>query len=223
MQRSSYLFTSESVSEGHPDKVADRISDTVLDAYLTAYPESRVGCETFVTTQRVVIGGEVRGPESVTKDYLEELDRAAIKDIGYEQEGFHWKTAEVDVSFSATIGPVYLRIDRLGLVFLLDTGKPPEEANLRVVDLHFESKFPQGIAVNVETSLVAGGGAIVHDPDQGTYFGILDLAFKGGLTIQAICLVATKQDGVNDANEGAVGTDPEGKSQNRDDSKARRF
>ena len=88
-----YLFTSESVSEGHPDKVADRISDTVLDAFLTADPHSRVGCETLVTTNHVVLAGEVRGPASVTPDLLIELTRAAIKDIGYDQAGFTYKEA----------------------------------------------------------------------------------------------------------------------------------
>ena len=90
MRRSSYLFTSESVSEGHPDKVCDRISDEVVDAYLAAEPEARVACETLATTNRVVIAGEVRGPESITKDRVIQLARDAIKDIGYEQEGFHW-------------------------------------------------------------------------------------------------------------------------------------
>jgi S-adenosylmethionine synthetase len=86
-----YLFTSESVSEGHPDKVADRISDTVLDAFLTADPYSRVACETLVTTNRVVLAGEVRGPASVTPEYLMHLARLAIHEIGYEQDGFHWE------------------------------------------------------------------------------------------------------------------------------------
>jgi S-adenosylmethionine synthetase len=92
-----YIFTSESVSEGHPDKVCDRISDTVLDLYLSADPQSRVACETLVTTDTVVLAGEVRGPESITKEKIEEAARAAIKDIGYEQEGFHWKTVKVQV------------------------------------------------------------------------------------------------------------------------------
>ncbi len=93
MARSSYVFTSESVSEGHPDKVADRISDTVVDAFLGADGEARVACETMVTTQRIILAGEVRGPEGVV-DGLEDKVRAAVKDIGYEQEGFHWKTAD---------------------------------------------------------------------------------------------------------------------------------
>ena len=95
--RSNYLFTSESVSEGHPDKVCDRISDAVVDAYLTADPVSRVAVETMTTTNRIVISGEVRGPDSITSETIETLARDAVRDIGYEQAGFHWNTAEVGV------------------------------------------------------------------------------------------------------------------------------
>src|SRR5689334_24544768 len=91
-----FLFTSESVSEGHPDKVADRISDTVLDAFLAADPLSRVACETLVTTNKVVLAGEVRGPESVTPELLTERARDAIREIGYDQAGFSWKHADID-------------------------------------------------------------------------------------------------------------------------------
>jgi S-adenosylmethionine synthetase len=93
--KGEYLFTSESVSEGHPDKVADRISDTVLDAYLAADPYARVACETLVTTNRIVLAGETRGPASVTEDHLIHLAREAVRDIGYDQEGFSWRNAEV--------------------------------------------------------------------------------------------------------------------------------
>ncbi|MGH7082261.1 MAG: S-adenosylmethionine synthetase N-terminal domain-containing protein, partial [Acetobacteraceae bacterium] len=86
--KGEYLFTSESVSEGHPDKVADRISDTVLDAFLTADPGARVACETLVTTNRIVLAGETRGPASVTHEHLEHLARQAVQDIGYDQGGF---------------------------------------------------------------------------------------------------------------------------------------
>src|SRR5262249_58399796 len=89
-----YLFTSESVSEGHPDKVADRLSDTVLDAFLAADPYSRVACETLVTTNRVVFAGETRGPAVVTPDLLTHLARIAIHDIGYAHKGFSWDKAE---------------------------------------------------------------------------------------------------------------------------------
>jgi len=90
MAKQDYIFTSESVSEGHPDKVCDIISDSILDLYLSKFPESRVACETLVTTNTVVIAGEVRGPE-IKSDEIEKLIRNRVKDIGYEQEGFHWK------------------------------------------------------------------------------------------------------------------------------------
>ena len=98
MVRGDYLFTSESVSEGHPDKVSDRVSDEVVNAFLAADPLSRVGCETLCTTNRIVLAGEVRGPESlvdangqVNAELLEKLARNAVREIGYEQDGFHWK------------------------------------------------------------------------------------------------------------------------------------
>ena len=93
--RSDYHFTSESVSEGHPDKVCDRISDAVLDAFLAEDPEARVACETFATTDRVVVGGEVRGPASVG-GRIDEIVRECVRDIGYEQPGFHWETLSID-------------------------------------------------------------------------------------------------------------------------------
>ena len=99
MSRQNYTFTSESVSEGHPDKVCDRISDAVLDAFLAEEPEARVACETFATTDRVVIGGEVGlSDQDKLHDYMgriDEIARACIKDIGYEQDKFHWQTCEV--------------------------------------------------------------------------------------------------------------------------------
>ena len=109
-----YLFTSESVSEGHPDKVADRISDTVLDAFLRADPHSRVGCETLVTTNRVVMAGEVRGPESVTPELLTELARDAIRDIGYDQSGFSWKHAQIDCLLHAQSTDIAAGVDSAG-------------------------------------------------------------------------------------------------------------
>jgi len=99
MSRKHYVFTSESVSEGHPDKVCDRISDAVLDAFLSEEPEARVACETFATTNRVVIGGEVGlSDQDKLRDYMgriEDIVRACIRDIGYEQDKFHWKTCQI--------------------------------------------------------------------------------------------------------------------------------
>ncbi len=96
-----YIFTSESVSEGHPDKICDRISDAVLDLYLAADPYSRVACETLATTDSVVIAGETRGPSSVTKEKIEQAARDAIQKIGYDQEGFSYKTVDIDVKLHA--------------------------------------------------------------------------------------------------------------------------
>ncbi len=91
MSKNNYLFTSESVSEGHPDKVCDRISDAIVDTFLARDPQSRVAVETLATTNRVVLAGEVRGPDEVTPELIEQVVRHAVKDIGYEQEGFHWE------------------------------------------------------------------------------------------------------------------------------------
>ncbi|MCW5724561.1 MAG: methionine adenosyltransferase [Maricaulaceae bacterium] len=93
VSRSSYIFTSESVSEGHPDKVCDRISDTVVDLFLSRDPVARVACETLTTTNRIVLAGETRCAMPVSADEIEAAVRAAVRDIGYEQDGFHWKTA----------------------------------------------------------------------------------------------------------------------------------
>ena len=104
MSRKNYLFTSESVSEGHPDKVCDRISDEIVDLFFREAlnqgmdpAQVRVACETFATTNRVVIGGETRGPSSVTHAKIEDAARQAIKAIGYEQSGFHWQTAKIEI------------------------------------------------------------------------------------------------------------------------------
>src|SRR3546814_1247397 len=90
MSSKHWLFTSESVSEGHPDKVCDRISDEVVDAYLAADQNSRVACETLATTNFICIAGEVRGPSEVART-LEDRVRAAVREIGYAQDGFHWQ------------------------------------------------------------------------------------------------------------------------------------
>jgi S-adenosylmethionine synthetase len=104
VSRKSYLFTSESVSEGHPDKLCDRVSDEVVDLFFREGPKAgidpwqlRVACETLATTNKVVIAGETRGPKTITKDWVAHVARLAIKDIGYEQEGFHWEKADVNV------------------------------------------------------------------------------------------------------------------------------
>ncbi|MEP9377489.1 methionine adenosyltransferase [Aquabacter sp. CN5-332] len=121
MARSSYLFTSESVSEGHPDKVCDRISDEVVDAFFRTSKEQgfdpsqvRVACETLATTNRVVIAGETRGPSTITKDLISHLARVAIRDIGYEQDGFHWENAEIEVLLHAQSADIAQGVDIAG-------------------------------------------------------------------------------------------------------------
>ena len=107
------LFTSESVSEGHPDKVCDRISDMVVDTYLEKESQSRVACETLTTTNKVVLAGETRGPE-IKKDFLEKKVRDCIKDIGYEQKGFHWKNCSVDIFLHSQSSDIAMGVDSKG-------------------------------------------------------------------------------------------------------------
>ena len=95
MDRNNYFFTSESVSEGHPDKVSDKISDMVVDTYLSRDPYSRVACETLTTTNRVILAGETRGPK-FDKEELVAKVRECIKEIGYDQKGFSWKNAQIE-------------------------------------------------------------------------------------------------------------------------------
>jgi len=114
VSKGSYLFTSESVAEGHPDKVCDRISDAIVDTFLTAEPQARVAVETLCTTNRVVLAGETRGPASITPKLMEDVARQAIRDIGYEQDGFHWKHAKVEVLVHGQSADIAQGVDALG-------------------------------------------------------------------------------------------------------------
>ena len=121
MPRTSYLFTSESVSEGHPDKVCDRISDEVVDLFFREGPkvgvdpwQIRVACETLATTNKVVIAGETRGPQSITFDLVRHVARLAIRDIGYEQAGFHWEQADIDVLLHPQSADIAQGVDAAG-------------------------------------------------------------------------------------------------------------
>ena len=111
--KNNYLFTSESVSEGHPDKVCDRISDMLVDNYIKNDPFSRVACETLTTTNKVVIAGEVRGPK-ITDDEIIQKVKETIKDIGYDQKGFSWKTADIDVLIHSQSSDIALGVDAKG-------------------------------------------------------------------------------------------------------------
>ncbi len=110
MLKNSYLFTSESVSEGHPDKVCDRISDMVVDTYLSKDPVSRVACETLTTTNKVVLAGETRGPK-ISKDELIEKVRSCIREIGYDQDGFSWKKAHIETFLHEQSSDIAMGVD----------------------------------------------------------------------------------------------------------------
>jgi S-adenosylmethionine synthetase len=121
VSRASYLFTSESVSEGHPDKVCDRISDEIVDLFFREGPiagidpwQLRVACETLATTNQVVIAGETRGPKSITADLVRHVARLAIRDIGYEQDGFHWEKADIKVLLHPQSADIAQGVDAAG-------------------------------------------------------------------------------------------------------------
>ena len=110
MQQNKYLFTSESVSEGHPDKVCDRISDMVVDSYLSKDPYSRVACETLTTTNKVILAGEIRGPK-IDKEEIINKVRDCIKDIGYDQKGFSWKTTDIETFLHEQSADIAMGVD----------------------------------------------------------------------------------------------------------------
>ena len=126
MAISDYIFTSESVSEGHPDKICDRISDTILDAFLSRDPVARVAVEVLATTNLVVLAGEVRPDNLISPDEIETLVRAAIRDIGYEQDGFHWQTCTIDNHLHAQSADIARGVDTPQK---LSTDTPNQEAN----------------------------------------------------------------------------------------------
>jgi len=110
-ERKKYLFTSESVSEGHPDKVCDQISDAIVDAYLTVNPEARTAVETLATTNRVVIAGEVSGADSISYDMIGQIARNKIKQIGYTQQGFHWEDANIEILLHRQSADIAMGVD----------------------------------------------------------------------------------------------------------------
>ena len=114
MPKHDFVFTSESVSEGHPDKVCDRISDAIVDTFIAAEPQARCGVETLATTNHIVLAGEVRGPASITKEMLIDVARHAVRDIGYEQEGFHWQRCQIDCLIHSQSPDIAQGVDAAG-------------------------------------------------------------------------------------------------------------
>ncbi len=196
---SNYLFTSESVSEGHPDKVCDRISDEVVDAFLGADPGARVACETLTTTDRIVIAGEVRGPSplvdgsgEVNKDLIESLAREAVKDIGYEQTGFHHETASVEVHLHAQSIDIAQGVDASGnkdegagdqgLMF----GFACRETDvLMPAPLHFSHQILKNLADYRHNTTESGLG-----PDSKSQ---VTLAYENGKPVRATSVVVSTQ------------------------------
>jgi S-adenosylmethionine synthetase len=114
VKNSNYLFTSESVSEGHPDKVCDQISDSILDLYLSKDPVARVAVETLVTTDLVVVSGEVRSASEISKELIEKTIRSTVREIGYEQDGFHWEKMEVKILLHEQSSDIAMGVDSDG-------------------------------------------------------------------------------------------------------------
>jgi S-adenosylmethionine synthetase len=191
LSRTNYLFTSESVSEGHPDKVADRISDTVVDAFLGADPFARVACETLVTTNRIILAGEVRGPEGVVES-LEDKVRAAVRDIGYEQEGFHWAKASYDCYLHAQSADIAMGVDAAGnkdegagdqgIMFGYATNETPE---LMPATLQYSHNILRALA-NARHSGEASG----LEPDAKSQ---VTLVYENGRPVRATQIVVSTQ------------------------------
>ena len=190
MRKQDFVFTSESVSEGHPDKVSDRISDAVVDAYLAADTDSRVACETLTTTNRMVIAGEVRGP--VDPRDMEAVARAAVRDIGYEQEGFHWEKAEVAIYLHAQSTDIAQGVDATGnkdqgagdqgIMFGFACDETP---SLMPAPIHYAHAILRSIAVARRDGAVDGFG-----PDSKSQISLL---YRDGRPVGATSVVVSTQ------------------------------
>jgi S-adenosylmethionine synthetase len=190
-ERRNYIFTSESVSEGHPDKVADRISDEVVDAFLGADPVARVACETMVTTNRIILAGEVRGPGGVI-EALEEKVRAAVKDIGYEQDGFHWRDADFACHLHAQSADIAMGVDASGnkdegagdqgIMFGYATDETPE---LMPATLQYSHNILKTLAAARHS-----GERPELEPDAKSQ---VTLAYEDGRPVRAVSIVLSTQ------------------------------
>jgi S-adenosylmethionine synthetase len=206
--RSNYLFTSESVSEGHPDKVADQISDAVVDLFLSKDPEARVACETLVTTQRIVIGGEIRcrgvydeeqfkdthGWAPGARDEIEQVVRNTVRRIGYEQDGFHWQTAGFENHLHGQSAHIAQGVDASGnkdegagdqgIMFGFAVDETPE---LMPATLHYSHNILARMAADRHS-----GAAPFLEPDAKSQ---VTLRFENGRPVAATAIVVSTQHG----------------------------
>jgi len=204
--RSSYLFTSESVSEGHPDKVADQISDALVDFFISHDPEARVACETLVTTQRIVIGGEIRCPPVYdeerfkdthgwapgARDAIEQVVRNVVKRIGYEQAGFHWQTASFENHLHGQSAHIAQGVDASGnkdegagdqgIMFGFACDETPE---LMPATLYYSHNILQKMADDRRS-----GAAPFLEPDSKSQ---VTLRFDNGKPVEATAIVVSTQ------------------------------
>jgi len=192
VSKDEYIFTSESVSEGHPDKVCDQISDTVLDLFLAADKSSRVACETMATTNRVILAGEVRGPSSVTNDIISKKIRDKIRDIGYEQNGFHWENIDISILLHDQSTDIAMGVDASGnkdegagdqgIMF----GHACRETDvLMPAPIQFSHQILRKMADARRSKLITGLG-----PDSKSQVSLL---YKNGKPIRATSIVISTQ------------------------------
>ena len=192
MTRSSYVFTSESVSEGHPDKVADQISDAVVDLFFARDPYSRVACETMVTTNRIILAGEVRCSANISTDEIEAAARATVKRIGYEQDGFHWKTADFACHLHEQSADIAQGVDEAGnkdegagdqgIMFGYACDETPD---LMPATLHYSHRILERLAQERHS-----GAAPFLEPDSKSQVTLL---FENGRPVRATKLVVSTQ------------------------------
>jgi S-adenosylmethionine synthetase len=200
MTRSSYLFTSESVSEGHPDKVSDQISDAIVDLFLSKDPEARIGCETLTTTQLVVLAGEIRCKGVYengdwvpgARDEIEKVVRGTVKEIGYEQDGFHWETLRFENNLHAQSAHIAQGVDAAGnkdegagdqgIMFGFACDETPD---LMPATLYYSHKILERMAADRHS-----GAAPFLEPDTKSQ---VTLRFDNGVPVAATAIVVSTQ------------------------------
>jgi S-adenosylmethionine synthetase len=227
--RSNYLFTSESVSEGHPDKVADQISDSIVDLFLGRDPEARVACETLVTTQRIVIGGEIRcrgvfdeeqfadthGWAPGVRDEIEQTVRHVVQKIGYEQDGFHWQTASFENHLHGQSAHIAQGVDESGnkdegagdqgIMFGYATDETPD---LLPATLYYSHRILERMAADRHS-----GAAPFLEPDAKSQ---VTLRYENGEPVAASALVVSTQHEAGYCDDGREGSDADKYKQLRD-------